>query len=168
MAVTQISKIAVRRGRKENLPQLAGGELGWAVDTQQLFIGNGSLSEGAPAEGNTEIITERYLTGNPNTFTQIPLFNNTSVATIFYTFSAADHPAGVIQYSVARNGAYGVGQITYAYDGASTVTTTVSNVGGDQGITFGASVASGNIVFTYTATATGHDAVLKFKRVDYI
>ena len=61
MAVVQISKIQVRRGRKSqtSLPQLSGGEFGWAVDTQQLYIGNGSVSEGAPFVGNTEILTER-------------------------------------------------------------------------------------------------------------
>lgn len=61
MAVVQISKIQVRRGRKSqtNLPQLAGGEFGWAVDSQQLFIGNGSVSEGAPYVGNTEVLTEK-------------------------------------------------------------------------------------------------------------
>jgi len=61
MAVVQISKIQVRRGRKNqtSLPQLSGGEFGWAVDTQQLYIGNGSVSEGSPFVGNTEILTER-------------------------------------------------------------------------------------------------------------
>ena len=39
------------------MPQLSGGELGWAVDTQQLYIGNGSVAEGAPYVGNTEILT---------------------------------------------------------------------------------------------------------------
>lgn len=60
MAVVQISKIQVRRGRKNSgsgLPQLASGEFGWAVDSQELYIGNGSVSEGAPAVGNTQILT---------------------------------------------------------------------------------------------------------------
>ena len=57
MAVIQISKIQVRRGLQENLPQLASGEMGWSVDTQRLYIGNGTLTEGAPEEGNTEIVT---------------------------------------------------------------------------------------------------------------
>ena len=55
MAIVSISRIQIRRGRKNQgsgLPQLAGGELGWAVDTQELFIGNGAVSEGAPAVGN--------------------------------------------------------------------------------------------------------------------
>lgn len=60
MAVVQISKIQIRRGQKNQgtgIPQLASGEFGWAVDTQELFIGNGAVSEGAPAVGNTQILT---------------------------------------------------------------------------------------------------------------
>ena len=61
MAVVQISKIQHRRGKEiiTGLPQLASAELGWAVDTQKLYIGNGSVTEGAPAVGNTEILTEK-------------------------------------------------------------------------------------------------------------
>jgi len=61
VAVVQISRIQVRRGQKNigsGLPQLASGELGWAIDTRELFIGNGSVSEGAPAVGNTKVLTE--------------------------------------------------------------------------------------------------------------
>lgn len=57
MAITQISQITVRKGLQQDLPQLAGGEFGWAVDTQQLYIGNGTLAEGAPALGVTEVVT---------------------------------------------------------------------------------------------------------------
>jgi hypothetical protein len=62
MAVVQISRIQLRRGRKNSgtgLPQLASGELAWAVDTQELYIGNGSVGEGAPAVGNTKLLTEK-------------------------------------------------------------------------------------------------------------
>ena len=61
MAVVQISRIQVRRGQKNQgsgVPQLAGGELGWAVDSRELYIGNGSVAEGAPAVGNTKLITQ--------------------------------------------------------------------------------------------------------------
>ena len=61
MAVVQISRIQIRRGQKNQgsgLPQLASGELGWAVDSQELFIGNGSVSEGSPAVGNTKVLTQ--------------------------------------------------------------------------------------------------------------
>jgi hypothetical protein len=59
VAVVQISRIQVRRGRKgqTDIPQLASGEMGWAVDSQELYIGNGSVSEGAPYVGNTKILT---------------------------------------------------------------------------------------------------------------
>ena len=42
----------------ENLPQLAGAELGWSTDTRQLWIGNGTIADGAPVIGNTEILTQ--------------------------------------------------------------------------------------------------------------
>ena len=58
MAIVQISRITNRKGLQENLPQLAGAELGWSIDERRLFIGNGTLEEGAPVIGNTEILTE--------------------------------------------------------------------------------------------------------------
>lgn len=58
MAIIQISQITNRKGLTENLPQLAGAELGWATDSRRLFIGNGTLADGAPVIGNTEILTE--------------------------------------------------------------------------------------------------------------
>jgi hypothetical protein len=82
MAVVQISKIQVRRGRKSqsNIPQLSSGEFGWAVDTQQLYIGNGSVAEGAPFVGNTEVLTE-----NSNIFELLGA----------YTYKAGDIQTGV-------------------------------------------------------------------------
>ena len=70
MAVVQISRIQVRRGRKGSgtgLPQLASGEMAWAIDTQELYIGNGSVAEGAPSVGNTKVITQNDLV-NENAF----------------------------------------------------------------------------------------------------
>jgi len=58
MAIVQISQITHRKGLSENLPQLAGAEFGWVIDQRRLYIGNGTLTEGAPAVGNTEILTE--------------------------------------------------------------------------------------------------------------
>lgn len=61
MAVVQISKIQIRRGLKNSnsgVPQLSSAELAWAVDTQELYIGNGSVAEGAPYVGNTKVLTE--------------------------------------------------------------------------------------------------------------
>jgi len=58
MPIVQISRIQHRRGKKTDLPQLASGELGWAIDTQKLYIGNGTVADGAPAVGNSEVLTE--------------------------------------------------------------------------------------------------------------
>lgn len=66
MAVYQISKIQIRRGKSRSgpgFPQLASGELGWSLDTQELYIGNGSISEGAPIVGNTKILTSKDIVG---------------------------------------------------------------------------------------------------------
>lgn len=53
MSVTTIARIQHRRGLKTDLPQnLEEGELGWCMDTRELFIGN-SAAEG----GNTQVLT---------------------------------------------------------------------------------------------------------------
>jgi hypothetical protein len=57
MAIVQISRIQIRRGLNQDLPQLASAEMGWSIDTQQLYIGNGTFAEGAPTQGVTEILT---------------------------------------------------------------------------------------------------------------
>jgi hypothetical protein len=59
VAIVQISRITQRKGLTTDLPQpLAGAELGWAVDDRRLFIGNGTIEDGAPVVGNTEVLTE--------------------------------------------------------------------------------------------------------------
>lgn len=69
MAVYQIARIQVRRGLANSgtgLPQLASGEMAWCVDTQQLYIGNGSVAEGAPAVGNTRLLSLNDLSASGN------------------------------------------------------------------------------------------------------
>ena len=61
MAILQISRIQHRRGLQEDLPQLASAELGWSIDTRKLYIGNGTVDEGAPIQGVTEILTENSI-----------------------------------------------------------------------------------------------------------
>ena len=58
MAIVQISRIQIRRGLNQDLPQLASAEMGWSLDTQRLFIGNGLTTEGAPTQGTTEVLTQ--------------------------------------------------------------------------------------------------------------
>jgi hypothetical protein len=98
MAVIQISKIQVRRGAigDQGMPQLASGEMGWAVDTQQLFIGNGSVAEGAPAVGNTEILTVSSTASTNNLFTQF-------LGTDIYKYQGNKEDATTFQpYAVSR------------------------------------------------------------------
>lgn len=53
MAITQISRIQHRRGLKLDLPaNLNEGELGFCLDTRELFVGNGPTFA-----GNTQILT---------------------------------------------------------------------------------------------------------------
>ena len=69
MAVVQISRIQIRRGKANSgtgLPQLASGEMAWAVDTQELWIGTGSVAEGAPYVDNIKVLTENDLSVNGN------------------------------------------------------------------------------------------------------
>ncbi len=58
MAITQYTQINNRSGLQRDLPQLSTAELGWSIDTRRLFIGNGTIEEGAPEVGNTELLTE--------------------------------------------------------------------------------------------------------------
>lgn len=58
MAVVQISRIQQRKGLQQDLPALASAEFGWSLDTRRLYIGNGTIAEGAPVQGITEILTQ--------------------------------------------------------------------------------------------------------------
>ena len=107
MAVVQISRIQHRRGKKlvgSGLPQLASGELGWAIDTQQLYVGNGSVSEGSPAVGNTELLTEHtnifslansysYKSANATVWSTVTPTTRTLQSTIEETVSVLDFGA---------------------------------------------------------------------------
>ena len=84
MAVYEIARIQLRRGRVSNgvgVPQLASGELAWAIDNQELFIGNGAVAEGAPTVGNTRILTEHDLN-------QWGMFGNVCVNTETFPWQA--------------------------------------------------------------------------------
>ena len=82
MAVTQISRIQHRRGLEQDLPQLASAEFGWSLDTRKLYIGNGTLDEGAPSLGVTEILTQYSdLTALLGTYTFVGNVNGYTVQT---------------------------------------------------------------------------------------
>lgn len=85
MAVIEIAKIIVRRGQElqTGVPQLDAGELGWAQDTEHLYIGK-RIAEGAPSDQNTRILTENDL----NNFMSVVL--NTSTAYSKYQYREFD------------------------------------------------------------------------------
>jgi hypothetical protein len=62
MAVIEIARIQVRRGQESQtgIPQLDSGELGWAEDTEHLYIGK-RIIDGAKDDNNTRILTENDL-----------------------------------------------------------------------------------------------------------
>lgn len=57
MAILQISKIQVRTGNYDELPQLSVGEFGWASDQRRLFIGNEPSANANLVPNVTEILT---------------------------------------------------------------------------------------------------------------
>jgi hypothetical protein len=137
MAIVQISKIQQRRGLQQDLPQLASAELGWSVDAQKLYIGNGTLEEGAPDLGLTEILTENSV---PEIIAQlqttVPVKVTTAVAgsssgtiaginanttTVSYSlYQGANQRTGIIK--AAHNGP----TVTYEEDYTETATTDIT------------------------------------------
>lgn len=118
MAVVQISRIQIRRGTANGgtgLPQLASGEMAWAVDTQQLFIGNGAVSEGAPAVGNTRILTTADISSYGNLLSGLTYTyeaNNSAITTgvssnspVSRTFQARlDDRVNTLDFGTVGNG----------------------------------------------------------------
>jgi hypothetical protein len=108
MAITQNSKILVRSALQQNLPTLAQGEFGWAIDSLRLFIGNGNVANGAPFAGNTEIATildiglantNQY--SNTNVAAYLPSYTGNVNAA--YYFGDGSHLTGIASGTVYSN-----------------------------------------------------------------
>ena len=186
MAVIQVSQIQVRSGYQEDLPALATGEFGWCVDTQRLFIGKGTLAEGAPVTGVTEILTEysiglinvgivsleanvANLAANVATLTSIvgnltprtvALLNNTTANIGAIAIWSAN--SQIISYNITRNTAIRIGSIK--------VTNLAGNVVFDDdysetistGVTLSFSANANAVVMGYTTTNTGDSGNLTY------
>ena len=123
MAIVQISQIKHRSGVQSDLPQLATAELGWSVDTRKLYIGNGTLGEGAPEIGNTEVLTEHSNLPNYTVYSQG--VTDGTAANLAFGIADANKPAIYVQYAAVRDVDTRVGWIklarklsdnTYYYD----------------------------------------------------
>ena len=177
MAIVQVSRITNRKGLAENVPQLAGAELGWAIDERRLFIGNGTLQEGAPVIGNTEVLTEysdvfsgrtQFSFGDyiVNAGTTATLDNNATTQTVF-TIDANSIPAFEVKYMI-RRGVYtrtGTYIVVGSTDGTSgTLTTSDANAvqNGSTGVTFTVTESASTITFAYSSTNTGITGTLYY------
>ena len=169
MAITQISQIKHRRGVSENLPQLASAELGWSVDTRKLYIGNGTLAEGAPEVGNTEILTNiSVISGIPVRVEQTLTDNSTTANTsaLANLVITSDAPGVYMNYTVDRAGNVQSGSFRIAFSQtANAVAYTDSNVRtSDIGVGFTARTVANaaQARIYYTTTSTGVDANLVY------
>lgn len=168
MAVVQISQIKHRRGVEENLPQLASAELGWAVDTQQLYIGNGTLAEGAPEVGNTRILTENDLPGIGVFVLADALTNNTSSNANITSNSgsvlyfANTTPSVTVDYSIQRGADYKTGQLKLAANATAVSYSDTFVESANIGVTLSVNLLGYVACVQYKTTNTGINANLKY------
>tara|TARA_R110000868_G_scaffold321664_2_gene582664 strand:+ start:161 stop:676 length:516 start_codon:yes stop_codon:yes gene_type:complete len=164
MAIVQISQIKNRRGVESDLPQLASAELGWSVDTQKLYIGNGTLAEGAPEIGNTRILTTQDLPFANGVVISGNLTDNTTSLLTNSTFDSTI-PGIIMNYVLTRASNVRVGTFCVT----SNVTANVVHYSDDYtetditGVYFQANIVS-NTYTTISAnlTSTGSGATIKF------
>lgn len=165
MAIVQVSRITHRKGDFENLPQLAGAELGWAIDERRLYIGNGTLAEGAPVIGNTEILTEnsnlQAILDGASTRITANIANTTgsivNVATSDgnVVFNGSGHFAVSYEYSTTADDEHRRGTVTVAYYGANVSYADEYIEDADTGLELFMTASSGNIAFQYRSDNTG-------------
>lgn len=187
MAVTQISKIQIRRGLQENLPNLSSAEMGWSIDEQRLFIGNGTLAEGAPMTGVTEILTAQSMyselvlleslesnvaniTANITTIQSdiTSLQANAALLTITLTNNTTNgnigsiYP-GIVDYQIDRGTDSRMGIMKVAYLNGVPLVDDEYVESANIGVVFG---LTGN-VWQYTTTNTGSNAIMNFHAVTF-
>jgi hypothetical protein len=164
VAIVQISRITNRKGLQENLPQLAGAELGWCEDSRRLFIGNGQLppNGGAPVIGNTEILTEFSELIPPPTV--VELLNNQASPQTIFTEDVNTTKAFSFAYTIVRGTRYRTGTVAVAagsVDGPLSYSDSfVENA--VTGITLAVSQIDATINVTYTSTNTGISGTMSY------
>lgn len=166
MAVINVTRLQVRRGHKADMPQLSSAEFGWAIDAQKLYVGNGSLSEGAPTVGNTEILTEHSDLLNLHSYTVPPnpldpiLVDTTGPLTeLSFTVPTAHYQE--LKYSVRRgnDARGGVLHVTASPTGAA-LNDDYTIVNTDCGISFSVAIDIPTQIVTVSYTIlAGADSV---------
>ena len=170
MSIVQISRISHRSGIYENLPQLSKAELGYSIDTRQLFIGNGLTTDGAPETGNTEILTEYSdILNLANTYT----FKNSDAGYNPQTGNARAQYTG-IAYNGTTYVAVGTGgHILTSIDGitwtstASGTTSDLLDVAYNSG-TFVAVGTNGTIIYSTNGTVWNTSGAVSYTSINGI
>jgi hypothetical protein len=162
VAIVQISRITNRKGLQENLPQLAGAELGWSIDSRRLYIGNGTLQEGAPVIGNTEILTEFSEIVPPPEV--VELLNNQASPQVIFTQDVNTTKAFSFAYTIVRGTRYRTGTVLIAAGSdAGPLAFSDSFVeNAVTGITLSATQIDATINVTYTSTNTGISGTMSY------
>ena len=186
MAVIQVSQIQVRSGYQEDLPTLSTGEFGWCIDTQRLFIGKGTLAEGAPTTGVTEILTEysiglinvnivaleanvANLSANVAALTSalgnlVPvttlLLNNTTANIAAITVWSAN--SQIINYNITRNTAIRIGSIKVTNLAGNVIYDDDYSETTNTGVTLSFGANANAVVIGYTTTNTGDSGNLTY------
>jgi hypothetical protein len=162
VAIVQISRITNRKGLQENLPQLAGAELGWSMDSRRLYIGNGTLQEGAPVIGNTEVLTEFSEVIPPPVV--VELLNNQASPQVIFTEDVNTTKAFSFTYTIVRSSRYRTGTVIVAagsVDGPLAFSDSfVENA--VTGITLAVTQVDSTINVTYTSTPTGISGTMSY------
>ena len=171
MAVIQISKIQVRRGLQENLPQLASGELGWSLDERRLWIGNGTLAEGAPSTGVTEILTQysnivlssttSSSTSGNLSFTSATLVDNTTGGTVANLY-INNTQSRIIDYNIVRGANTRVGTMRVTNFSGNAVIENNYTETTNIGVTLEFTANGANAQMIYTTTSIGTNATLNY------
>lgn len=198
MAVIQVSLIQVRSGLQENLPALATGEFGWSVDTQRLFIGKGTLAEGAPETGVTEILTEynigrisniasdvANLAANVTTlqsnvaslqtailFNTSTLADNTTLANVTFNgnnvVELSSTLSSSLEYTIVRDITSRVGKLSVTSINGTPTYSDEFVETASTGTTLSFANIGGNVVLQYTTTSTGTAAVFTYQLKSYV
>ena len=180
MAITQISKVKVRRGPKDELPQLEGGEFGWCVDTHELFIGVGTDAEAANPGTLVKVITQPDVTsGNAN----VIINYNSNLVTVTDSLGAGQtgasitvsavpvaftitEPSVVLNYSIKRDSDFKTGRLLIAHNGTTVNTLDHYVQSSDIGVNLSATMSGTSALLTFTSSA-GNPADMKYTKSDF-
>ena len=170
MSIVQISRIQHRSGLYENLPQLSKAELGYSVDTRQLFIGNGLITDGAPETGNTEILTEYSdILNLANTYS----FQNSDAGYNPQTGNAKPKYNAIAYDGTTYVVVGSAGIILTSIDGITWNTTVSGTLNNLLDITYGAGIfvavgANGTIIYSSNGTVWSQSGAVSYTNINAI